>query len=61
MTMTDKYPPKINHELDALGNPIYIIRTEPVKEGEVLYDKHGKATVIKTKGQLLAILEDNHE
>ena len=61
VVMTDKYPQRINHELDALGNPIHVIRTEPVKEGEVLYDKHGKATVIITKGQLLAILEDNHE
>lgn len=55
--MTDKYPTKINHELDAIGKPIYVIRTEPVKEGEVLYDKHGKATVIKTKGRLLALME----
>ena len=54
--MADKYPSKINHELDALGNPIYVIRTEPVREGEVLYDKHGKATVIKTKGLLLALM-----
>lgn len=59
--MTDKYPQRINHELYALGNPIYVIRTKPVKEGEVLYDKYGKATVINRKGQLLAILEDNHE
>ena len=55
--MTDKYPPKIKHELDALGNPIYVIRTEPVKEGEVLYDKHGKATVINCNGRLLALME----
>ena len=54
--MTDKHPRRINHELDARGNPIYAIRTDPVKEGEVLYDKHGKATVIKTKGRLLALM-----
>ena len=55
--MTDKYPQRINHELDALGNPIYVIRTEPVKEGEVLYDKNGKATVINRNGRLLALME----
>lgn len=55
--MTDKYPQKINHELDALGNPIYCIRVEPVRPGELLYDKDGLAVAIKSNGKILPIIE----
>lgn len=50
-------PEKINHELDKLGSPIFIIRKEPLKNGAILYDKNGLAAAIKQKGQILAILE----
>jgi hypothetical protein len=48
---------QVNHELDALGNPIYTIRAEPLKDDEALYDSKGLIVAIKTKGQILAILE----
>lgn len=51
------YPAKINHELDKLGNPIFIIRKEPIENGAILYDKNGLAAAIKKKGRILAILE----
>ena len=47
---------RINHELTADGKPVYVIRTSPIKEDEVLYDKYGKATVINRKGRLLALM-----
>ena len=55
--MSDNYPTKINHELDKLGNPVFIIRKEPIENGAILYDKNGLAAAIKKKGQILAILE----
>lgn len=55
--MADKHPPKINHELDAQGSHTYIIRTEPIRDGEILYDKHGKTTAIKSNGKILPIIE----
>jgi len=32
------------------------IRKEPVREGELLYDKQGLIVAIKRKGRLLAVL-----
>lgn len=53
--MTNPKRPAI--EFDNKGNPIYHIRALPIRDGEVLYDKTGLAVAIKTKGQILAILE----
>ena len=55
--MVDKYLQRINHELDAIGNPIYVIRTEPIRDNELLYDRRGDIVAIKAKGKLLEILE----
>lgn len=41
----------------ANDKPVFIIRATPIKDGEILYDRHGLASAIKTKGQILAILE----
>lgn len=55
--MIDKHPPKINHELYALGIPIYYIRAEPVSPNELLYDKDGLAAAIKSNGKIFPIIE----
>ena len=49
--------PKALATFDSEGNPTYHIRALPIRDGEVLYDKTGLAVAIKTKGQILAILE----
>lgn len=54
--MTNK--PKVYTEFDSEGNPIYHVRAEAIRPNEVLYDKSGLAVAIKTKGQILAILDD---
>ena len=42
---------------EASDKPVFIIRATPIKDGEILYDKNGLAVAIKTKGQILTILE----
>ena len=39
------------------SNPIYHIRAEQIRPNELLYDSKGLIVAIKTKGQILAILE----
>lgn len=36
--------------------PVFHIRKEPIREGELLYDKKGLIVAIKRKGRLLAVL-----
>lgn len=36
--------------------PTFHIRKEPVREGELLYDKKGLIVAIKRKGRLIAVL-----
>ena len=54
---TPKLNPVLGVKYDSLGNPIYYVRKEPIRDNEVLYDRHGKAAAIKTKGRILAILD----
>ena len=49
--------PKVLTTLDSEGHPIYHIRAEPIRPNELLYDSKGLIVAIKTKGQILAILE----
>ena len=49
--------PKVLTTFDSEGNPIYHIRAEPIRKGELLYDENGKLVAIETKGQILAILK----
>ncbi len=47
-----------NHtSLDREDNPIYSVRKDPLENGAILYDRHGKAAAIKNNGKLLEILE----
>jgi len=48
---------RMNQISKANDKPVFIIRATPIKDGEILYDRHGLASAIKTKGQILAILE----
>lgn len=36
--------------------PAFHIRKEPIREGEILYDKEGLIVAIKQEGRLLAVL-----
>ena len=54
---TPKLNPVLGVKYDNLGNPIYYVRKEPIRDNEVLYDRHGKPAAIKNKGKLIAIIE----
>ena len=49
--------PQVLTTFDSEGNPIYHIRAEQIRPNELLYGSKGLIVAIKTKGQILAILE----